>query len=342
MELRKMRRFFIIGPMSDVTGRPLENTHNIKRSLERIFRGHGEKIDIKLDIPEELYGQNIPFDVFTAIDLSDLVIADISHRSPNVMYELAFAHALGIHTILIDINDEPSSDPSQPGKKSIFYLHHDRTVRPSSGSAEDIRAALEPLMRNWLKGEYELPSNPLTQFYDVPLVDISAVAGIALGYAENFIVPLMTAIQGPIEQTHDGRTIGNPIAIVVVVPNDLDNLNDEEASVRRELEVAFGRSSMLYQRLIASTSHGKRTVPFYVAGAFIDVPRTLIPLRRPPRVQRLRDHLRKDAWKIMERKLIDAFCRNLRRVAEGSRDISANRLHIVRLPELVNTLRSLS
>ena len=106
-----MRRIFIIGPMSDATGKPLENTYNIKAALEGIFRDHGGPIEIKLDIPEELYGSDIPRDVFTAIDLSDLVIADISHRSPSVMYELAFAHALGIPTMLIDKRDAAASDP---------------------------------------------------------------------------------------------------------------------------------------------------------------------------------------------------------------------------------------
>src|SRR5258706_14794038 len=156
-----MMRIFIIGPMSD-GGRPLENTHNIKTALEAIFRNHGEILDIQLDIPQELYGTNIPRDVFSAIDLSDLVIADISHRSPNVMYELAFAHALGINTMLVDIDDVSSSDLPRASKRSIFYLRHDRTIRPSSGSQEDIRAGLEPLIRNWLTGERELPTNPLT------------------------------------------------------------------------------------------------------------------------------------------------------------------------------------
>ena len=196
-------------------------------------------------------------------------------------------------------------------------------------------------MRNWLEGESELASNPLIRFYTIPLVDISAVAGIALGYAENFIAPLMTAIQGPIEQTHDGKRVDIPIAVIVVLPENLDNLSEEEASVRKELQAEFDGDGMLCQRLKASTSYGTRTVPFYAGGVFIDVPRTLIPLRRSRRVQRLRDH-NNTAWKIMERKLIDAFHRNLQKEAEVRSDISAKRLHIVRLPELVGTLKNLS
>lgn len=81
-------------------------------------------------------------------------------------------------------------------------------------------------------------------------------------------------------------------------------------------------------------------MPFYVAGAFVDVPRTLITLRRSRRVQRLRDH-NNAAWKIMERKLISAFHRNLRKEAESRSDISAQRLHTVTLPQLVDALKNL-
>jgi hypothetical protein len=332
-----MKRIFIIGPMSD-GGRPIENTRNIKTALEGIVRDHDIR-DIQFDIPQELYGQNIPRAVFSAIDLSDLVIADISSRSPNVMYELAFAHALGINTMLIDIDDISSPDLPHTTKKKIFYLHHDRTIRPSSVSQEDIRSALEPLIRNWLSGEGELPTNPLTEFYDVPLVDISAVAGIVLGYAENFIAPLMTAVHEKIAQTHGDKS-DIPSAVVVVVPESLTNLNDTEEAVRKALEASFGGTGSPYQRFIASTSMGPRTVPFYVAGAFVDVPRTLLPLRRSPRVRRLHK-VDNAAWETMERKLIDAFRRNLRKVAVESDRISETRLHIVGVQELVATLRKL-
>jgi Prokaryotic STING domain len=254
------------------------------------------------------------------------VVADISHRSPSVMYELAFAHALGIPTVLIDSQD------AQPAKKDVFYLRQDRTLRPASGSPEDLRAELEPFMREWLEGKSDLTSNPLVRFYKLPLVDISAVAGIALGYAENFIVPLMTAIQDAKEQTHDGKRLATPTAVVVVLPDSLDHFSEQEQLVRKELEREFGGNGVLCQRLAAATSYGPRTVPFYVAGAFVDIPRTLIPLRRSRRVKRLRDQDNPE-WEIMERKLVAAFRRNLQREAETSSNISAKRLHIVGLPD---------
>ena len=50
------------------------------------------------------------------------VVADISRRSPNVIYELAFAHALGTPTLLVDAAPRPG-EPRRP----IFYLAQDRT-----------------------------------------------------------------------------------------------------------------------------------------------------------------------------------------------------------------------
>jgi hypothetical protein len=113
--------------------------------------------------------------------------------------------------MLIDIRDAAASDPQQPKKREVFYLRQDRTLRPSSGSPDDIRAELEPFIQNWLPGGSELTSNPLIRFYGIPIVDVSAVAGIALGYAENFVAPLMTAIDGRIEQTHEGNRRAFPL-----------------------------------------------------------------------------------------------------------------------------------
>jgi hypothetical protein len=48
----EMKRIFIIGPMSDDTGLPLDNILHIKAALEAIFHGRG---DIQIDIPQEKY-----------------------------------------------------------------------------------------------------------------------------------------------------------------------------------------------------------------------------------------------------------------------------------------------
>jgi hypothetical protein len=263
-EMPEMKRIFIIGPMSDDTGLPLDNILHIKAALEAIFHGRG---DIQIDIPQEKYAPHIPKTVFSAIDFSDLVIADISHRSPNVMYELALAHALGIPTMLIETPDAPA-DPRLP-RKPIFYLAQNRTPQPASIAQQELVAQLRPLMDDWLATpEIYFGGDPLSQFFHgIPLVDVSAVAGIALGYAENFIVPLVTAIQGPagkgpVKQTHAGKDVRDPRAIVVVLPNDLDNLVEEEKWLEAELEKSFGERGTLCKVLTAETLKESGPFPF--------------------------------------------------------------------------------
>jgi hypothetical protein len=343
-EMPEKKRIFIIGPMSDDTGEPLDNIRHIKAALETIFQGRN---DIEIGIPHERYTPNIPIAVFSAIDFSDLVIADISHRSPNVMYELAFAHAVGIPTMLIEMPDEPG-DPQLP-RKSIFYLAQDRTAKPKPDSVlqQELVDQLRPLMNDWLEQpESYFGADPLSRFFHgIPLVDVSAVAGIALGYAENFIAPLVTAIQGPngqgpIKQSHAGKDAPNPRAIVVVLPNNLDNLTQEENWVRGELEKSFGERGTLCKGFMAETLKGKRTVPWYIEGIFIDIPRTLIPLRRSPRIQRMHK-AKDDNWRIMEERLIKAFQRSLLEENQSRSDIAAELVHVEPRGKLVGKITEL-
>ena len=57
-------------------------------------------------------------DIWSAINSAKLIIADCTHRNPNVFYELGIAHAVGKPTILItsDIDDMP------------FDLRHQRFI----------------------------------------------------------------------------------------------------------------------------------------------------------------------------------------------------------------------
>jgi hypothetical protein len=342
-----MRRIFIIGPMSDATGEPLQNIGIIEDALKIILRDHNGE-PVRIDVPQKKYGSDIPDDVFSAIDMSDLVIADISHRSPNVMYELAFAHALGTPTILIDMPEprRPSADflrrfvNVRLPPKNIFYLTQNRRIEPKLSSSDAIAAELKPSIESWLKKESNLTENPLTKFYKLPLVDISAVTGIAIGYAENFIVPLITAIQGPIEQRHDGKPVVRPRYIVVVLPDTLDNLRQEEIAVEVALDDAFPGSLLLFKKLTAQTSKGPRTVPYYVGGVFVDIPRTLIPLRRSRRMERLLSSNPADA-EFMERKLIKVFGEILLQEAKKSGEIAKDLLHVVERKDLLKKLNAL-
>ena len=63
-------------------------------------------VSIRLFRLDEMYGESILEDLYKAIEESDLVVADLSHRNPNVMYELGYAHAVRKPVILIAQNTE--------------------------------------------------------------------------------------------------------------------------------------------------------------------------------------------------------------------------------------------
>ncbi len=57
------------------------------------------------------FGSNIRTAVLRAIDVADLIIADITRQNPNVMYEVGYAHALRKRTVLL-ISQETSRLPT--------------------------------------------------------------------------------------------------------------------------------------------------------------------------------------------------------------------------------------
>src|SRR5438552_4071941 len=93
-------RVFIIGGMRKKTGVPTSNTEHVKAAVNAVKKRH-HLSGWTIEAPDDLRGSQIPSDVFSRIDSADLVIADVSKRSPNVYYELAHAHALGLPTILV-------------------------------------------------------------------------------------------------------------------------------------------------------------------------------------------------------------------------------------------------
>ena len=58
---------------------------------------------------DDIYGHNILEDIWTAINESAVIIADVTGRNPNVMYEVGIAHTLGKSVILLtqEVNDIP-------------------------------------------------------------------------------------------------------------------------------------------------------------------------------------------------------------------------------------------
>jgi hypothetical protein len=323
------KNIFIIGPMA-ANGTPLGNIFELKKASEQALANLAIT-DCSVDIPQEQYGNDIPTDVFHSIDLSELIIADISARSPSVIYELAMAHALGIPTILIDDQQTYNGEAS---KKPVFYLNQARILRLETRSIEEMRQKLEPLIRDWNNGRAKY-TNPLTRFYDLHLVDVSAIAGIAAGYAENFVKPIMDAIADTANAFGQAPGVDPPLRLVVVLPKDLDNLAAFESNVMASLEKGFPGKVSRVALAVKPGGRDKRTV-IYVEGVVIDLARTLFPIRRSKRLTRLKNEPERSR---MEKKLIANFKVSLENQAHDSDDISQSHLRIVRLNSLVATVK---
>ena len=129
--------------MSDA-GKPLKNTHNIKAALDGIFHQRTDGAKAKIDIPQKQYGNHIPEDVFSAVDLSDLVVADISTGNVNAVYELGVRHALRPHTTIIMIEDKAAFSFDLNHVATFTYTHLGEDI--GSREAEEKKAALTSLI----------------------------------------------------------------------------------------------------------------------------------------------------------------------------------------------------
>lgn len=78
---------------------------------------------VELDDPEFSPGAPLADVIADAIASADFVIADISKASPNVFYELGYAHALRKNTLMLVSKDASPKIPSD--LEGSFYLTYD-------------------------------------------------------------------------------------------------------------------------------------------------------------------------------------------------------------------------
>jgi hypothetical protein len=105
-------------------------------------------------LDEVLYSGRVLSEYFRSLHDSDRVIADVTDYNPNVMYEIGYAHALGIFPFLIDAT--PARDDLSRGLP--FYLK-DHVVYCYNGT-EPGGSNLRELIRSWLSNESDSGRRP--------------------------------------------------------------------------------------------------------------------------------------------------------------------------------------
>jgi hypothetical protein len=268
---------FIIGPMRKTRDGIAVASHTtvIKTAVETLLEKH-LLTEVAVTAPDDLRGATIATDVFSRLDAADLVIADLSEASPNVLYELAFVDALGLPTILVcdDDTDVP------------FYFRGHRIQQVGTVTPEAVTAALEPIVPAVVRGDgtHDLVSNPLRDFYHAPVVDISAAAGLAIGYYENFVREVIR---------NDGILDTNPTrarGLLVVVPAALSNRRDDRQAIEDQAAALAGLPIERDQRLQRPGSDRSFTAAL-IGHLVVDVASAPYSLDKSPRIRQLRRRL---------------------------------------------------
>ena len=114
-----------------------------KEPFDTVYNDHVkpavESSGFTVDRGDEIFGtQPIIEDIWEAINSAELILADVTGRNPNVMYEIGMAHTVGKPVVIIsqDINDVPFDLKHY---RCIVYSH---TPRGCKTLEEKIRGTL--------------------------------------------------------------------------------------------------------------------------------------------------------------------------------------------------------
>jgi hypothetical protein len=88
-----------------------------------VIRPACEELGLTVERADDWYRPGVIMqEIIQAITRADLVIAEITPKNPNVYYELGYAHAAGVPTILLFTPTETESLPFDvSGQRAIFY-----------------------------------------------------------------------------------------------------------------------------------------------------------------------------------------------------------------------------
>ncbi|MCA0268340.1 MAG: hypothetical protein LCH53_03855 [Bacteroidetes bacterium] len=217
--------------------------------------------------------------ILRLLDEVDLVVFNLTPKpeSPdraNVFYELGLVHALGIPALLVIQEDAARSVP--------FYARSAMLYTAAVFTPEALADALRLPLRNFLdldNREGNLLNDRVTQFYGgLPVVDISAAVGLATGYYDNFLSRLIT--EGGFLAQYPNLIR----AVVYVRPSSLESTYEAD---RQRLRLALEAEGLTLEtaKLEPIPQDSKGYLWFdHVQGVVLDVPRTIYPLRRSPRL----------------------------------------------------------
>jgi len=354
--VRKGFDIFLGGPMGGRKKDPgglsfSKHIGNMKSAIDRIadeLNAEQTQWTVRVDTPELDEAGMIEPRVFGLLDRAELGIMDISAGSPSVMYELAMLHSLGIPTIPISFREADGS------RKVPFYLKGTYQAVVDSFEVDALFEQLAPIVRTVVVGGNlgsDPTMNPMTAFYGLPLVDISASTGLATGYFHNFLQHILKDMGGVFDFL-DGKVE----KLVVIRPQTLGEAASLKQAVDRrlaaegiEVEYIGEKDGKVYSD--PEQARGKMLV--FRAGKYIfDAPSALAAQEKSPRMKRIRNQkiqtaghgaVAQEASEMVskfEERLIDEFMSVLVRLPEEYPNARPDRLAIASLDEFVDMVRA--
>jgi hypothetical protein len=187
------------------------------------------------------------------------------------MYELALVHALGLPFMLISSTKDASP----------FYVAHDRVRHAAYEDSDAIQAELHGPLAAYLdpKNRQNFADNAVSGYYDgAAIIDISAAAGLAAGYYDNFVHRVLREGNGYL-----ARSGGQYKRLITVLPSDLDTTAQQQIEDVETLVKSLGLQLESTELKLAESDIRGLAVR-HVGPVLIDVPSTVYALRRSPRL----------------------------------------------------------
>lgn len=345
---------FIGGPM----GKPEDdgagtsfNDHipAIRRALLRVrddLASDFPNTVIRINTPEIDESGMITDRVFGLIDTAELAVMDVSANSPSVMYEMAMLHALGTPTIPLILR-------LPDGSRQVPYYLKDTYQAVVDDFREDtLFARLQPMVRAVIGGGglgANPAMNPMTGYYGLPLVDVSASTGLATGYFHNFVQHVIKQNGGVFSALGDAVE-----ALVILRPTKLsDAVSLKQMTEKRLLKegIATSRVTRDGTEVFRDEEQTRKEMLIYRAGRFLfDGPSPLAAQEGSPRYKRIlrmemdtRGPFQDEARALAQRfeaQMIAQFFATIRYLSRTYPNVNPNRLEFLTLDEFVARLKT--
>ena len=277
----------VLGPMGDGGNDP--STIRIRDALDSLLQepdfqgllGSHHVHTKKVHVPEGQDQSEIVQNILSLLEAADLAVFDLTPKKDrpdraNVFYELALVHALGIPALLL----------IQEGHSVPFYARTTTQYRVPNFDPATLANALRAPLREFLDWENRTTSftnDRVSQFYGLPIVDISAAVGLATGYYYNFLSRLIT--EGGFLAHHPDKIKH----VLYVRPSSVNSTYEADVTALKAALLGGGHE-LKTEKLAAIARDEKGPLWFdHVNGIVLDVPRTIYPLRRSPRLLSLHE-----------------------------------------------------